>query len=541
MNEPTGEGSARRFPPNNPSPSLATQASGIARLSLRDKLAQLMIVRLGSDMPPKRTAEEDQERVAALLQQCPVGGLVVFNGTSAETPATLARLQRLSRTPLLVGADLERGAGQQLRPWPLVPHAMAFDALGAGAADAVFEFARLAAEAARWAGIHVTFGPVADVNSNPRNPIIATRAFSTDPGRAAELAAAFVRGCRAAGMLATAKHFPGHGDTSEDSHDAVPCVTASVDDLSARELAPFRAAIAAGAPLVMTAHVRYPALDPTGAPATFSPRIVAKLLREDLGFQGVAITDSLLMDGARMGFAGEGEMAVAALGAGVDVLLDLAEPLATLDALEAAVEAGRLPLARVDEAHQRFTALRAAAFAPSEAAAGFDAEENRRRTESLALDVARRATVVVKQRPGVLPLCPQRSLCAVLVDPFERPRNMPPSPLGDLLRTRFAKVEHFAVPADPPDALLESIGRAALGAEQLLVAFVVKPAAWYRFGLPAGLCRWMQSLAAAQPMVAACLGAPQGLQPLDAAAVQICTYSDVPASQAALVERLLAS
>lgn len=522
-----------------PPPPVAKN-SQLLSLSLREKLAQLIIVRLGSDMPPKRTAEEDEHRVAQLLEACPLGGLVLFNGTYDQTPATLDRLQRLSRIPLLVGADLERGAGQQLRPFPLFPHAMAFDALGDEAASAVREFAKLAGQTSRAAGVHITFSPVSDVNSDPRNPIISTRAFSSDPRRVAELAAMLVEGSREAGMLSCAKHFPGHGDTHEDSHDAVPGVDAALEQLHQRELAPFRAAIAAGVPLVMTAHVRYPALDPTGVPATFSRPIITGLLRRELGFQGAVITDSLLMDGAKIGFSSEGELALAALNAGVDILLDLAEPLETLAFLEAAVESGRLPMSRVDESFERVMRLKDEVFQDDGGEApAFDPADNRDRTAALAINTARRAAVLVSGGAGLLPFRSDRTLAAVLIDPFQRPRNMPPPPLGDLLRKRFSQVEYFEFGAEPAAEQLAAARRACLAADQALAAFVVKPAAWYKFGLPPQFRQWLQELAAARPLVAACLGAPQGLEPLAGAAAQICTFSDVPASQQALVELLL--
>lgn len=509
-------------------------------MSVRDKLAQLIVVRLGSDVPPKRSAEEDEERVARLLEVCPIGGLALFNGAYAETPATLERLQRLSGVPLLVGADMERGAGQQLRPFPLMPHAMAFDALGPDAAEAVFEFARLAGLTARAAGVQVTFGPVADVNSDPRNPIVSTRAFSAEPRRVAELAAAYVRGCREAGILATAKHFPGHGDTHEDSHDGVPTVEVEREVLDRRELAPFRGAIAAGVPLIMTAHVRFPALDPSGMPATFSQPIATRLLREELGFGGAVITDSLLMEGAKIGFVNEGELAIAALSAGADILLDVAEPLSTLDALESAAQVERIAPERIEESFQRMQRLKSAAFDQRAASGALDSQECRHRTQQLALDVARRATVVLKDDRGLLPLRRDCSLYAVLIDPFERPRNMPLPPLGEFLREQFSTVEYSAIGAEPTAEELASIHSSAMKAAQTLVAFVVKPAAWYRFGLPPALQAWLQRLAAARPVVAACLGSPRGLESLGGAAVHICTYSDVPASQQALVERLRA-
>jgi beta-glucosidase-like glycosyl hydrolase len=508
-------------------------------MTLRDRLAQLMFVRIGSNLPPVRTVEEDEQRVAGLLDACSLGGLVLFNGTHASTPGTLARLQARSRNPLLVSADFERGAGQQLRGYPLFPHAMAFDALGAGAAEAVYRFAELTGHTSRAAGVHITFGPVADVNSDPRNPIISTRAFAAHPARVAELAAEFVRGCTAAGLLSTAKHFPGHGNTHEDSHHALPTVDATREAMDRRELPPFRATIAAGVPLVMTAHVRYPALDPTGAAATLSQPILTGLLRNSLAFDGAVVSDSLLMEGVKIGCTDEGELSLKALNAGVDILLDVADPQSTLDALLVAVEQGKLSEDRVNEALVRIIKLKSTVFGPCEAGAEFDESENRRQTEALALDIARRATITPKNDGGLLPFNPQRSLCAILVNPFPLPSNAEPPPLGTYLAESFPKLSYYELGAEPSDAELAAVRGCANAAEQFLAAFVVKPAAWHRFGLPPRLRDWLQQLAASQPTAAACLGAPQGLEPLSAAAAHICTFSDVPVSQRALVEKLL--
>lgn len=511
-----------------------------ADASLREKLAQLMFVRIGSNLPPVKTVEEDEQRVAELLRDCPLGGLILFNGSYGATPATLARLQQQSRYPLLVSSDLERGAGQQLRGYPLFPHAMAFEALGDGAGEAVYRFAELTGQTSRAAGVHITFGPVADVNSDPRNPIISTRAFSANSERAAELAAEFVRGCTAAGLLSTAKHFPGHGNTHEDSHHALPTVHSTREEMTVRELPPFRSTIDAGVPLIMTAHVRYPAIDAAGEAATLSQPILTGLLRNELGFEGAIVTDSLLMEGVKVGCANEGELALKALNAGVDILLDVADPVGTLAELERAVADGRLSEARVDEALARVLKLKSTVM-NGPALAPFDEVGNRRQTEEMALDIARRATVTPKQTAGLLPFTPERSLCAILVNPFPLPSNAEAPPLGKMLAERFPQLDYFEIGAEPSDAELAKIGELAASADQLLAAFVVKPAAWHRFGLPPRLRDWLQGLAAGRPTVAACLGAPQGLEPLADAAVQICTFSDVPVSQAALVERLLAT
>jgi beta-glucosidase-like glycosyl hydrolase len=513
----------------------AIQPFDLGSLTLRERLAQLMVVRLGSDIPPVRTADDDAGRVAGLLEECPVGGLLLFNGRHATTPAVLAGLQASSRVPLLVMADVERGYGQQLRPWPLMPHAMAFERLGGGAAEAVREFGELTAVAARRGGVHVINAPVADVHSDPANPIIATRAFSSDPLRAGELAAAFVAGCAAGGGRAVAKHFPGHGDTREDSHHALPAVTVSADVLDARELVPFRAAVAAGVPLIMTAHVRYPALDPGGVPATLSAAILQDVLRRDLGFAGAVVSDSLLMAGVRDVAASEGELCLRALLAGVDLLLDVEQPAAAVAVLEAAVRAGELPLVRVDEAAARMAALKQQVFDPacgSESRfASADEPSLRAATQALADRVAA-AAVEVHDPRDLLPLDPTRSLAAVLVNPYRSHIDAQMPPLAAALQQHFSRCEFMEMRGSEPAEAWRSLTNRCLAAEQVLVAIVVKPAAWHRFGLAAGVDAWLRDLAGQRPVILAALGC--SIPDIPPVAAWIIALSDVPASQEAV-------
>ncbi len=477
------------------------------QLSLREKLAQLMVVRIGSDLPPVRTVEQDEARVLELLATCPVGGLLVFNGRHGPTSETLAELQQASRVPLLVTTDVERGYGQQLRPFPLLPHAMAFDRLGRDAADAVRRFGELTAVAARRAGVHVVNAPVADVNTDPHNPIIATRAFSTEPARAAELVAAFVEGCAAGGALATAKHFPGHGNTHEDSHHALPTVAGSRAELLERELTPFRAAIAAGAPLVMTAHVRYPAFDDSERPATLSRPILTDLLRGELGFEGVVASDSLLMAGVRQQAASEGALCAAALLAGVDLLLDVENPAAALVEMERAVDDGRVPLARVDEALGRVMALKRRVLDPQRGAdsplASLSFAELEAATRELSDRVAT-AAIEVDDSSRHLPLDPARPLLAVLVNHYRSHIDPPEPPLAAALVQRFPLCEFIEIRGDEPAERFAELTALALAAEQVLAAIVVKPAAWYRFGLQAPANEWLTRLSTQRPVVVAC-------------------------------------
>lgn len=510
-------------------------------LSLREKIAQLVFVRIGSNMPPVRTVEQDEERVLRLLEDFPVGGLLLFNG-GPETKQSMTRLQAASAVPLLVGSDIERGVGQQVRGCTVFPHAAAFDKLGADAESVVADYARTLAREARDVGIHITFAPVADVNSNRRNPIINTRAFSEDAERAAALTRAYVVAAEAAGLCTTAKHFPGHGDTERDSHDSLPSLPISSALLRARELVPFRAAIDAGCSLVMTSHVAYPAIDPSGAPATLSPIILQQLLRGKLGFRGVVCSDSLLMAGVRGQFEREEEMALAVLKAGVDLLLDLEEPAKSIEYLCECVDSNRLTIERVDEAFGRLWALKQRMFTNALGASTASDAESNSAAGSLAKRVAAGAIQVVGNGGRrVLPFDPDVPVVAILLKPFETPVEPPEQPLGAELRSRFRDANYVQLGPKADAAAYESVRQLAHGAKQLVVAIIVRPAAWYAFGLKPEQAAFVRELVGKRDdVVLVCLGVPSALEEYPEAAMRICAHSDVPVSQQALAEFLLA-
>ncbi|MEM1044292.1 MAG: glycoside hydrolase family 3 N-terminal domain-containing protein [Bacteroidota bacterium] len=513
---------------------------------LRRKAAGLLVVRLGSNMQPPRRAEEDAAHVEALLGRYPLGGVILFNGAWPQTRETLVGLQHAalqgdSARPLLVMTDMERGLGQQVAGATTFPHARAFAALGES--EAMTErFARASAREALACGVHVTFAPVADVNRNPDNPVISIRAFSEVPALAASLAAAYVRGCQAEGLLSTAKHFPGHGSTAEDSHAVLPSVPDARAVLDKTDLVPFRAALDAGCELVMTAHVAYPALDPSGRPATLSAPILQGLLRGEMGFEGVVISDSLHMGGIQADGRTEADLAVEQVRAGVDLLLDARDPAAIIEALAAAVEAGALGQERLDEALARADRLRARltdrfgddVFTdPGQAAApdAVGAAEHRR----LAMRVARGAVTVegetVHWETGA-------GLLAVLVRPHASPLDPPEQPLGDALRERLPGVRYAEVGPGTSPEQLATLGEEAKAAERVLVALVAKPAAWHAFGLRPEQHAFVEALLRVRPVVVAALGSARVLDAFADAPTRLCAYSDAPAAQRALAEAL---
>ncbi|MBM3270226.1 MAG: hypothetical protein FJZ01_21540, partial [Candidatus Sericytochromatia bacterium] len=283
------------------------------------------------------------------------GGYIVFRGRP-DLPDLLTALQEASPHPLLIASDIEWGAGQQVAGATLLPCLMAIGATGDEAA--AYEAGRITAVEARAAGINWAFAPVADVNVNPRNPIINIRSFGEDPRQVARLVAAWVRGAQEHGLLATAKHFPGHGDTETDSHSRLPTIRAEAPRLAEVELPPFEAAIEAGVGAIMTGHLAVPALDPSGLPATLSRPIMTDLLRGRLGFGGLLVTDALIMGGIAAEWTEEDAVA-AALDAGCDMLLMPRDAAAAHDAVVAAVEAGKVSEARLREAVARIDAATA--------------------------------------------------------------------------------------------------------------------------------------------------------------------------------------
>ena len=286
-----------------------------------------------------------------------VGGFIIFGGNAESVRRLTADLLRRAERQLLFASDLERGAGQQVEGLTEFPPPLALAALGD---PGVARWAgAVTAQEARAVGINWVFAPVADLDVLPENPIVQTRAFGHDPHRVATLVRNWIEGCQAAGALACAKHYPGHGRTAVDSHIALPAVDASRESLAATDMVPFSVAADCGVATMMTAHVAYPALDPSGAPATLS-RGIMDGLRRSLGYDGLVVTDALIMDGALVGRR-ESDAAVEAVQSGVDLLLYPKDPRRVRDALVSALEGGALTRERIEEALRRYERALAAA------------------------------------------------------------------------------------------------------------------------------------------------------------------------------------
>lgn len=363
-------------------------------LSVRERVAQLVMPWLLGNYTAYESEESD--RLSRWVDSLGVGGIIISIGSPLDVAAKLNALQRQARVPLLIAADLEWGTGMRLVGGTAFPMAMGFGATSREL-DA-YQLGRITALEARAVGIHLTFSPVADVNNNPRNPIINTRSFGEQPAAAARLIAAYVQGARDHGLFTTAKHFPGHGDTETDSHIDLPTVPACWNRLDTLELVPFRAAIAAGVTSVMTAHVALPCMLADGTPATLAPEIMRGILRDSLGFDGLVVTDALTM-GAIVRRYGPGESAVRAFLAGSDLLLIPADVPGVIDAMVRAVATGRVSHERLDRSVRRLLALKEQAGLLAERTVPLDSVPTvvgRREFQAAADDIAARALTLVQ-------------------------------------------------------------------------------------------------------------------------------------------------
>lgn len=339
---------------------IAWADSVLATLPLRDKAAQMVWPWILGDY----TADDNAAwtRVEKMIREQKLGGAIISVGGPIDIAVKTNALQRTAALPLLIGADLETGAAFRARGGYFIPNAIDLGGatafpyqMGIGATRdtmLAYEMGRVTAVEGRALGIHMAFAPVLDVNNNPKNPVIAARSFGENPQLVAAMGRSLIRGIQEHGMLATAKHFPGHGDTEQNSHLELARVDASRARLDSVELYPFREAINAGVGGVMTFHGYLPALDTNRTAATLSPKVMLDLLRTQMGFRGILVTDALDMNGV-LGNATMAEVTQLAVSAGNDVLLMPTDVAGAIEAVVAGVRAAKFTEARIDSSVRR--------------------------------------------------------------------------------------------------------------------------------------------------------------------------------------------
>ena len=475
----------------------------LATLTLRQAVAQLVIPWIPGGYASE--SDPDFRELLGWVEQG-LGGVLISIGVPDAYAGKLNRLQSRAGIPLLVTSDFENGGpGMRINHSYAIPSllpqgggtsfppTMAFGA--AGDEELAFEYGRITAVEARAVGVHWLFAPVLDVNSNPDNPVINTRSFGEDPVAVGRLGAAFIRGARAGGALTTAKHFPGHGDTRTDSHIELPVIGADRGRLDRVELVPFRMAVDAGVDAVMTAHVAVPGVLGDDRPATMSPELMSDLLRGEMGFGGILFTDALRMGAITDGY-GAGEAAVLALEAGSDVLLAPDGIGATIEAVTAAVESGRLTRERIDrsvrrllEAKARLGLHRGAQVDPARVATRVGTAEHR----AVADRAAGASLTLVRDRDGVVPLATGTSVLSVT---YARPRDLLAGRTFDAaLRPPAARFSAARVGPGTPWAVYDSLLNAARAVDAVVVGAYVPPRSGLgSVGVPAGFRAFVKAL-----------------------------------------------
>lgn len=506
----------------------------LAELGLRERIAQLILAWIpGGEIP---AGTDRFERLIRWIESDQVGGLIVSRGPVDEFAPFLNQLQARSRVPLLIVSDLETGPGMRLTGGTNMPPAMAFAA--AGNLELARQAGLASAREGRAAGIHLTLGPVLDVNSNPYNPIINTRSFGEDPRRVAEMASAWIEGARSGGLQVAGKHFPGHGATEVDSHVGLPTISSSVAELHETELVPFRVAIQQGMDGVLVGHIAVPAIDgPAAPPASLSPAIVSDLLRRQLGFEGLIITDALNM-GAIVNHYGVPEASILALQAGADLLLQPPDHGEVIDAIAEAVRRGRLSEERITESVRRvLTAKVKAGLHRNRFAPGGAAEPAHQR---IAAEVIASAITLVKDDRELVPI-PADATRIVHVT-FSLPGNpFSGSTLATALLSAGHPVETVRMGPGTQRGEYEVARLAAQAADLTLVSISMSPRqSQGALDLPPAFIRFVEGLSTAGvPMVTISFGTPYVLGSLPGVPTQLLAWTADPQAQEAVAAALL--
>ena len=511
----------------------------LRKLSNEEKVGQLIV-------PAFRAAylhskSDEMREIERQVRENHVGGFILFGGDVYEAALLIDKVQTISKLPLLVASDFERGANFRLRNTVSFPWNMAIGATGSE--HWAYLQGKATAIESRAIGVNWIFAPVLDVNNNPANPVINIRSYGEDPELVAKLGTAFIRGAQEAGVMATAKHFPGHGDTAVDSHLALPVMSMDRLRLEAVELVPFKKAIASGVWSVMTAHVAVPALEPDSRlPATLSHTVLEGLLQKELGFSKLVVTDSLTMAGLAEGYWAGGA-ALHAFKAGVDVLLDSPNPDAVYQTLLQAVRSGEVTRERLDRSVRKI--LEAKAWLGLHRKRRVDLQKvshavNDPELQEQAQRMAEASITLVRDQSGLVPLDVRRLRSAHVVMVLSRDQGEETGVFESELRKRLDSVTFDRVSITTSefelDAALEKAGQAEMVVCAVFARVVTGTGT---VGLPEKLSRWVERLSKVErPVLTLALGTPYVIQEFPAVPTYICSFSNADVSQTAAVKAL---
>jgi beta-N-acetylhexosaminidase len=505
-------------------------------MSLDEKIGQML-------MPG--TPVNDFQKIQRDIVDVHVGGYHVFGGDPTSVAVMINEMQRAAKVPLLIADNFEGGVGYVLFGATRLPLAMSIGATGDE--QLAYEAAKITAEEGRAIGVNVNFYPVADVNSNPENPIINIRSFGEDPASVSRFVRAFIRGTQENGQIATAKHFPGHGDVSTDSHMRMPVVNVSRRRLDSLELPPFRAAIEEHVGAVMSAHIWLPQIEgERNVPSTLSKNVMTRLLRDELHYEGVVFTDSMGMGGVTAKFS-NAEATVRAVEAGADIILLPPNAEESLRAIKSAVESGRISAQRVEESARRI--LRAKARLDLENHRFVDIDQmmatvGSREHRDLAQSIADRAITLVRDDRHVLPLRPSPDLRVAQINILDSRAGWREGPVGrvvtDELPKRFPRAITVQIDDQSTASEFDVVRELAQVSDALVVNAYVRVAAYKgSIDLTRDEMALIRSLVAMnKPLVFVDYGSPFVLTHLPELPSYIVTYDTTPLAEMAAVRAI---
>jgi beta-N-acetylhexosaminidase len=540
-------GSAARPRASAPTRSDRWVEKTLRSMSLDEKIGQ-MIFPAGPPAGGFRPLDSDaMDTIRRNIVEFHVGGYHTFGGDPAGNAVTINEMQRMAKIPLLITADLEGGPGYVLFGATRLPLAMAMGATGDE--RLAFEAGKLTAQEARAIGIHVDFYPVADVNNNPENPIINIRSFGEDPASVSRFVRAYIRGAQENGVIATAKHFPGHGDVTADSHLQMPVLEVPKARLEALEWPPFRAAIDEDVGAVMSAHIWLPKLEPEkGLPSTLSKTILGGVLRDELGFKGLVFTDAMTMKGVSANY-GDADASVRAVEAGVDVLLHPPSIETSFNALKAAVAGGRISESRIDQSVRRILAAKAKLKLTDPRVRFTDVDRlpavvGTREHRDLAQRIADNAVTLVRDEQHVLPLEPSPDLRVAQIIVLDTRNGWREGPVGRVmtaeLQQRFPRAVTVQIDDQSTPNELDIVRKLAQLSDAVVVDAFIRVAA-YKGSIdltPAQIKLLRDLFAMKKPFVFTEFGSPYVLTHITDLPSYIVTYDISPAAEMAAVRAI---
>jgi beta-N-acetylhexosaminidase len=524
----------------------------LASLPLREKIGQLIMPWVGGDYTAVGSAEFEQVR--KWVQEDGVGGLVLSIGLPLSYAAKLNELQVRSRVPLLIASDMENGPGMRLGNIYALPSMLPQGggtvfppvmALGAtGSEDLAYQLGQVLGTEARAIGVHLVFGPVLDVNSNPLNPIINTRSFGESPELVSRLAKAYIRGARSKGLMSTGKHFPGHGDTDVDSHLDLPTIRADRAHLDSVDLPPFRAAVGEGIDAIMTAHIAVVGVEGQNAgPATLSRGFMTGILRDEMHFGGLVVTDAMTMGGVAKRY-GATEPLIMALEAGADILLMPRNVSDAIETVMTAVRNGRLSESRIDASVRRILTAKARAGLRQGRLVDLNAVDrivDIPEHTRIAEEVALRSITLAQDRMNLVPL-PRDSTKRIFVVTYADESDLVAGrTFNSIVAERLPGSAMVRADDRTSDAEYAAFGAKADSVDVVLISAYVSPREFIgTVGTQAAFSQFVERIAlSGKPIIVLSFGSPYLLSAFPSVSSYLLAWGGSPVSQRAAALALL--